>query len=182
MVLWSSDNPSANLFVARRAVRKGSGRQREHVLALWCCGGNGAVVWCCVRVRAYVCVCVVVDKDCPSSANYHVYDDGTCVYDAMLNQTVIKKNANKFYILQVLQHDTTNKFYFWCVPAPPLQLNTTKLNSCCADKLVPKQEHVLTVCWPCADRVPKQEPLGPRWRKGPVRERPVHHKPQHHAV
>jgi poly [ADP-ribose] polymerase 2/3/4 len=32
-----------------------------------------------------------------------VYNDGKCVYDAMLNQTNISKNNNKFYVIQLIE-------------------------------------------------------------------------------
>ena len=33
--------------------------------------------------------------------------------DAMLNQTDIKNNNNKFYIIQLLKSDITNEYYVW---------------------------------------------------------------------
>ena len=43
----------------------------------------------------------VVDIHCPRAATCHVYDNGTDVFDAMLNQTNIGNNNNKFYVIQV---------------------------------------------------------------------------------
>merc|ERR1719357_2244755 len=40
-----------------------------------------------------------VDADCPVNNTHHVYSHGADVWDAMLNQTNIQNNNNKFYIL-----------------------------------------------------------------------------------
>ncbi|KAJ3386583.1 Poly [ADP-ribose] polymerase 2 [Lobulomyces angularis] len=45
--------------------------------------------------------------------NAHVYSDDHSIYDAMLNQTEIDKNNNKFYIIQVLKSDDAEKYYCW---------------------------------------------------------------------
>ncbi|CAF1084703.1 unnamed protein product [Adineta steineri] len=47
------------------------------------------------------------DKNIPGSTNYQVLDD----YDAMLNQTNIGANNNKFYVIQVLKQGSN--FYAW---------------------------------------------------------------------
>lgn len=41
----------------------------------------------------------------------HVYADGDCIYDAMLNQTNISQNNNKFYVVQVLEKDGGGQFW-----------------------------------------------------------------------
>ena len=41
-----------------------------------------------------------------SHASYHVLEHGGKVYSATLNQTNVNFNNNKFYIIQVLQHDS----------------------------------------------------------------------------
>ncbi|KAJ3108880.1 Poly [ADP-ribose] polymerase 2 [Phlyctochytrium planicorne] len=54
-----------------------------------------------------------VDPEFPDAQNYSVYEQGSDIYDAMLNQTDIQKNSNKFYVIQVLQDDSTGKFVVW---------------------------------------------------------------------
>ena len=55
-----------------------------------------------------------VDEYCPDGMRYHVYEgsDGT-VWDAMLNQTNIGANANKFYVIQLLETDGGNEYAVW---------------------------------------------------------------------
>ncbi|KAI8496848.1 Poly [ADP-ribose] polymerase 2 [Branchiostoma belcheri] len=42
-----------------------------------------------------------------------VYCEGNNVWDAMLNQTNLQFNNNKYYLLQLLQETRTKKFYVW---------------------------------------------------------------------
>ncbi|KAJ3253177.1 Poly [ADP-ribose] polymerase 2 [Boothiomyces macroporosus] len=55
----------------------------------------------------------IVDHLCPGGYQMHVYEDNANVYDVMLNQTDIKNNNNKFYVLQLLQNDTSGAVYVW---------------------------------------------------------------------
>ncbi|KAJ3319355.1 Poly [ADP-ribose] polymerase 2 [Boothiomyces sp. JEL0866] len=55
----------------------------------------------------------IVDHLCPGGYQMHVYEDNANVYDVMLNQTDIKNNNNKFYVLQLLQNDTSGSFAVW---------------------------------------------------------------------
>lgn len=55
----------------------------------------------------------IVDKIVPNASNYHVYIDKEGTWDAMLNQANVGANNNKFYVIQLLQHDTTTEFVFW---------------------------------------------------------------------
>jgi len=57
---------------------------------------------------------IPVDKMFPHAAKCHVYQEGGVVYDAMLNQTNLGANNNKFYVCQVLESDTGGKYYAWC--------------------------------------------------------------------
>ena len=41
---------------------------------------------------------------------HHVYQTNGCAYSSTLNQTYIKYNNNKFYILQILEHDNGNEY------------------------------------------------------------------------
>jgi len=54
-----------------------------------------------------------VDSDCPHSNDYHVYTEGREVWDTMLNQTNIQNNNNKYFMIQLLQADSGNKFAVW---------------------------------------------------------------------
>lgn len=60
---------------------------------------------------------VPVDEHC-NLPGYHVYIDKAVyspfnVYNAMLNQTNISFNNNKYYLLQLLEHDTTYEYATW---------------------------------------------------------------------
>ncbi|KAJ3272320.1 Poly [ADP-ribose] polymerase 2 [Terramyces sp. JEL0728] len=46
----------------------------------------------------------IVDHLVPGGYDMHVYEDNANIYDVMLNQTDIKNNNNKFYVLQLLQN------------------------------------------------------------------------------
>ncbi|KAL8548706.1 hypothetical protein ACS0TY_007826 [Phlomoides rotata] len=54
----------------------------------------------------------VLDKCLPDhiKAQYHVLQVGDEIYDAMLNQTNIGENNNKFFVIQVLESDDGGKF------------------------------------------------------------------------
>ena len=56
-----------------------------------------------------------VDASCPIANDVHVYEaDDDDVYDALLNQTDIAVNANKYYILQLLETDASpSQYYCW---------------------------------------------------------------------
>ncbi|XAR61350.1 NAD(+) ADP-ribosyltransferase [Bertholletia excelsa] len=54
----------------------------------------------------------VLDQWLPDhvKAGYHVFQKGDEIYDAMLNQTNVGKNNNKFYVIQVLESDIGGQF------------------------------------------------------------------------
>ena len=54
-----------------------------------------------------------VDSLCPSCDSYTVYCEGRNIWDVMLNQTNIQNNNNKFYLIQLLQHDSSGGFAVW---------------------------------------------------------------------
>ncbi|CAG9313563.1 unnamed protein product [Blepharisma stoltei] len=55
-----------------------------------------------------------VDNICPKAKDCHVFEEPTKIWSATLNQTDIKNNANKYYIIQLLQSDTAqNQYYVW---------------------------------------------------------------------
>jgi len=54
-----------------------------------------------------------VDASCPIAADTHVYEaDDDDVYDALLSQVDISTNANKYYIIQLLETDDAPKQYY----------------------------------------------------------------------
>ncbi|CAO1616165.1 unnamed protein product [Sympodiomycopsis kandeliae] len=54
---------------------------------------------------------VPVDEYCKFQSTHHVLCEGSMAFDFMLNQTDIAKNANKFYIAQVLEPDKSCSSY-----------------------------------------------------------------------
>lgn len=57
---------------------------------------------------------IPVDQYLANGSNYKVYSDGAKTYAATLNQSNVQANNNKFYILQILQHESiVNNFIFF---------------------------------------------------------------------
>ncbi|GFO25409.1 poly [ADP-ribose] polymerase, partial [Plakobranchus ocellatus] len=54
-----------------------------------------------------------VDDLCPLNGKASVYEAGKIIWDCMLNQTNIANNNNKYYLIQLLQHDTAKSFHVW---------------------------------------------------------------------
>jgi poly [ADP-ribose] polymerase len=55
-----------------------------------------------------------VDFECSKSSECHVFEEASKIWCCTLNQADLKENANKFYIIQLLAHDTkANFFYVW---------------------------------------------------------------------
>ena len=54
-----------------------------------------------------------VDSECPNGEMYRVFTEGRVIWDVMLNQTNIQANNNKFYLIQLLQHDNNGAFAVW---------------------------------------------------------------------
>lgn len=74
-----------------------------------------------------------VDPECFSKDKYHVYYEGHNVYDAMLNQTNLKNNNNKFYLMQVLQSDNSKGYAVWFRWGRVGMIGQTNLINCGAD-------------------------------------------------
>ena len=53
-----------------------------------------------------------VDSECPKCKDFHVFEEGNKVWTVTLNQADLKNNANKYYIIQLLQSDTSQNVYF----------------------------------------------------------------------
>eukprot|EP00112_Aurelia_sp_Birch-Aquarium-sp1_P002057 Seg1224.3 transcript_id=Seg1224.3/GoldUCD/mRNA.D3Y31 product=Poly protein_id=Seg1224.3/GoldUCD/D3Y31 len=54
-----------------------------------------------------------VDEECPVKNTFHVYCERNDIWDAMLNQTNLRNNNNKFYLMQLLEHDSSKQFAVW---------------------------------------------------------------------
>lgn len=58
-------------------------------------------------------VMVPVDAECPEKETSHIYCEGKTVYSATLNQTNMQNNNNKFYIIQLLEHNRKKTYTVW---------------------------------------------------------------------
>lgn len=54
-----------------------------------------------------------VDALCPIAQRCHVYEDGDDIWDCMLNQTNIQFNNNKYYLIQLLEDDSSKSYSVW---------------------------------------------------------------------
>ncbi|XP_031472837.1 poly [ADP-ribose] polymerase 2 [Nymphaea colorata] len=54
-----------------------------------------------------------VDALVPNKDAYRVFQNGGKIYSATLNQSNLDHNNNKFYIIQILQHEATGNIFFW---------------------------------------------------------------------
>ncbi|XP_059807570.1 poly [ADP-ribose] polymerase 2 [Hypanus sabinus] len=71
-------------------------------------GGDGTVRTLVVKGKA------AVDAECrEKQGKAHVYYEADEVYDALLSQTNLQFNNNKFYIIQLLQDDDSKRFNVW---------------------------------------------------------------------
>ncbi|GFU18621.1 poly polymerase 2 [Nephila pilipes] len=58
-------------------------------------------------------VMVPVDLECPDRENFHIYCENKTIYSATLNQTNMQNNNNKFYIIQLLEHNKRKLYSVW---------------------------------------------------------------------
>uniref|UniRef100_A0A3P9DEE2 Poly [ADP-ribose] polymerase n=1 Tax=Maylandia zebra TaxID=106582 RepID=A0A3P9DEE2_9CICH len=55
-----------------------------------------------------------VDSECKAKlGKAHVYNEGNDVYDVMLNQTNLQFNNNKYYLIQLLEDDSSKVYSVW---------------------------------------------------------------------
>ena len=54
-----------------------------------------------------------VDAFVPSKDSYRVLQDGGKTYSATLNQSNLQDNNNKFYIIQILQQESSGNLFVW---------------------------------------------------------------------
>ena len=59
---------------------------------------------------------VPIDEGFPNYLNgpYHVHEEGDFAFNAMLNQTNIGQNNNKYYIIQLIKHNSKPEFIVLC--------------------------------------------------------------------
>lgn len=55
---------------------------------------------------------IIYDED--NLAHYHALVDDGIPYTCTLNQTDVKRNNNKFYIMQILEHDKNTNYIIYC--------------------------------------------------------------------
>ncbi|GIY43131.1 poly polymerase 2 [Caerostris extrusa] len=56
---------------------------------------------------------IPVDSECPEKDNFHIYCKDGVIYNATLNQTNMQNNNNKFYIIQLLEHNDKKLYAVW---------------------------------------------------------------------
>ena len=99
---------SSSAVVGAKSVKAGGVSQVRYTSTAGTSSKDGGVRTERVKGRA------AVDPSCPHEETCHVYDDGKSVYDALLNQTDIGQNKNKYYIIQLLETDAQPpKYYTW---------------------------------------------------------------------
>eukprot|EP00668_Euglena_longa_P029323 GGOE01036669.1.p1 GENE.GGOE01036669.1~~GGOE01036669.1.p1 ORF type:complete len:715 (+),score=259.95 GGOE01036669.1:85-2145(+) len=69
----------------------------------------------------------VVDIHSGMADTTHIYEEGSEVYQVMLNQTNIGQNNNKFYVIQLLEADAGGKWWVWTRWARVGQVGQSKL-------------------------------------------------------
>ena len=92
---------------AAKSITHGGVQQVRYSAGSSTAGDAGAVKKQVVKGRA------AVDASAPNAGAFHVYEEGGDVYDALLNQTDIATNKNKYYIIQLLESDKGGDFRCW---------------------------------------------------------------------
>jgi poly [ADP-ribose] polymerase len=54
-----------------------------------------------------------VDSLVPNKDAYRVFQESTKTYSATLNQSNLDQNNNKFYIIQILQNESSGNLFMW---------------------------------------------------------------------
>ncbi|BBN16135.1 poly [ADP-ribose] polymerase 2/3/4 [Marchantia polymorpha subsp. ruderalis] len=74
----------------------------------------------------------ILDPNLPETVknSFHVIEDGEDVYDAMLNQTNVGGNNNKYYVIQALERDAGGQFYIFTRWGRVGAKGQSKLSSC----------------------------------------------------
>ncbi|KAM8728239.1 poly [ADP-ribose] polymerase 2 [Acanthopagrus schlegelii] len=80
-----------------------------------------------------------VDGECKAKlGKAHVYSEGNDVYDAMLNQTNLQFNNNKYYLLQLLEDDNSKTYSVWLRWGRVGKVGQNSLTACGGDLLKAK--------------------------------------------
>ncbi|XP_049888598.1 poly [ADP-ribose] polymerase 2 [Epinephelus moara] len=80
-----------------------------------------------------------VDIECKAKlGKAHVYNDGSDVYDVMLNQTNLQFNNNKYYLIQLLEDDSSKSYSVWMRWGRVGKVGQNSLTDCDGDLLKAK--------------------------------------------
>ncbi|XP_038573369.1 poly [ADP-ribose] polymerase 2 isoform X1 [Micropterus salmoides] len=80
-----------------------------------------------------------VDPECKAKlGKAHVYSEGNDVYDVMLNQTNLQFNNNKYYLIQLLEDDTSKVYSVWLRWGRVGKVGQNSLTACGGDLLKAK--------------------------------------------
>ncbi|XP_013868462.1 poly [ADP-ribose] polymerase 2 [Austrofundulus limnaeus] len=80
-----------------------------------------------------------VDPECKTKlGKAHVYNEGTDVFDVMLNQTNLQFNNNKYYLIQLLEDDSSKAYSVWMRWGRVGKVGQSSLVACGADLLKAK--------------------------------------------
>ncbi|XP_008297456.1 poly [ADP-ribose] polymerase 2 [Stegastes partitus] len=80
-----------------------------------------------------------VDAECKAKlGKAHVYNEGKDVYDVMLNQTNLQFNNNKYYLIQLLEDDSSKAYSVWNRWGRVGKVGQSSLTACGGDLLKAK--------------------------------------------
>ncbi|XP_054452113.1 poly [ADP-ribose] polymerase 2 [Anoplopoma fimbria] len=80
-----------------------------------------------------------VDPECKAKlGKAHVYSEGNDVYDVMLNQTNLQFNNNKYYLIQLLEDDSSKVYSVWLRWGRVGKVGQNSLTACGGDLLKAK--------------------------------------------
>ncbi|CAN9503018.1 unnamed protein product [Ophioblennius macclurei] len=80
-----------------------------------------------------------VDTECKAKLGMaHVYNEGNEVFDVMLNQTNLQFNNNKYYLIQLLEDDSSKAYSVWMRWGRVGKVGQTSLVACGGDLLKAK--------------------------------------------
>ncbi|TMS09902.1 Poly [ADP-ribose] polymerase 2 [Larimichthys crocea] len=80
-----------------------------------------------------------VDLECKAKlGKAHVYNEGNDVYDVMLNQTNLQFNNNKYYLIQLLEDDSSKAYSVWMRWGRVGKVGQNSLTACGGDLLKAK--------------------------------------------
>ncbi|XP_070700865.1 poly [ADP-ribose] polymerase 2 [Pempheris klunzingeri] len=80
-----------------------------------------------------------VDSECKAKlGKAHVYSEGNDVYDTMLNQTNLQFNNNKYYLIQLLEDDSSKAYSVWMRWGRVGKVGQNSLTACGGDLLKAK--------------------------------------------